>query len=224
MLFGDSRISQQVTDTGNTKHINARGVYHYLQILSGGAFDLKNVAGVSGNTTAQALARFNNAVGGPLFGNDTSNSGVSPYLPASAKGVLITWLGINDINTGVTLAAMQDNALRIIAKANALNCVHIWINEPPAGATQGLSSAKKGQIQAWNRWLLSQSVIVIDANSLAINPTSATYLPKANMMNDDAVHPANLFGQLIGSAIWAKISGLIKPPACCPFQWLRSTF
>lgn len=212
VILGDSRVDQGVfgTGAGANSGMATRGWWVWLQGMSGNWWQLVQAAGVQGDTIANAVARFENAIPGELFGGTSAfgaQFGVSTYLP----DWLFVELGINNIGAGQSLQAMTAEADQLIAKMEATGARIVWLNESPVGsATPSYGKAYFNRIRRWNDWLArrqatSNQLLVVDIFADAIDPASAAGHCKSNYMWDNAVHPGSFGARRRAELIWAAV-------------------
>jgi lysophospholipase L1-like esterase len=155
----------------------------YAMLSSGGRLLTAANAGVSGDTTAGMLSRF-----------DTD---VAPVGPTAV--VLLG--GTNDMAGTVTLAQYAANVRAIVAKTRALGAVPVLCTIPPNNTT-----ARHAKINTWNAWMRyfasGQGITVVDFYGLLADPVSGNYL---STYAGDGTHPNGAgyiaMGQLVSSAL-----------------------
>lgn len=210
VVYGDSwaGINRASTGTvgtsGYVSYNSSHGPVTWANFFLGQALNVKNWAGITGQTTAQILAR---------WGTD-----VAPYQP---QLIVLMTPGTNDAAGGVPVATTQANLSSIFDLAAGIGAVVLTINIPPKSSP----SATTAQLlfhHTLNLWLIQQQysrrgVIVVDTRSAISDGTSAgDWIAKAAttplQYTADGVHPATLGGAVIGYLI-AKALAPILPKA-----------
>lgn len=180
----------------NPSNNNSRGLSWpmFAEALSDGKFHYVRNAGVSGNTSAQMLARF-----------DTD---VTPYTPT----MVTVMAGRNDISGSVSLATFQANIAAIIAKIRAINAMPWLFTITPA------SGASAQTTRLWNAWLrayaATNSIPLTDAYEATVDPATGGYLTAYN--SGDNVHPSEAGYYAIGSRFATDLGNHIATPRMIP--------
>jgi acyl-CoA thioesterase-1 len=171
-----------------TNHLFGTGWPTFAALLSGQRINLVSNAGVSGNTSAQALARF--------------ATDVAPYSPA----VVNIGIGTNDIGTSVSLATYQANVIAMVAAVRSIGAQPTITTIPPN------NTSSHATINKWNHWLRryanQQRIPLVDFWSLLADPTNGNYL--STYLND-GTHPNNAGYLAMGTLYNTQVAGLLYP-------------
>jgi lysophospholipase L1-like esterase len=147
-------------------------------------------AGISGNTTAQMLAR---------IGTD-----IDPYDPDWC----LVLGGTNDAGTGVPLATYAANIAAIVDNLKGRGIRPVLITPFPNPATPVEVPTRRQLLDsylAWLRyWCPRNGVPLIDGFTLLVDPATGGYLAT---YNTDGIHPSDGGAQIVGKAI----SDLVTP-------------
>jgi lysophospholipase L1-like esterase len=199
-LFGDSITANNGVPGGRRR--TANGYWDWAQALSGNRFRLLCNAGVSGNTTAQMLARL-----------------ATDVIPFHAKYVVVLG-GINDLRSGtdVTSATTIANLASIAAQLLDDGSTVILATIPPYTAANGNSStqaAKWTTINASIRQtaLSTPNVYFVDFAAAYLDATNAAPypLPTPVTATSDGLHPASMGAYLMGRLLAALLITLVAP-------------
>ena len=162
----------------------------FASLATNEAFHYVANAGVSGNTSAMMLARF-----------DTD---VTPHHP----DLVPILAGVNDINGSVPLATFQANIIAIIAKVKAIGARPVLCTITP-GAPGAVGLARS----VWNAWLrgyaASQRIILVDFYSALVDPATGNYL--AAYSSGDNVHPREAGYAIMGATFAATLAPFLSP-------------
>jgi len=198
VLFGDS-ITAQNTDDLFT-YYNAKGYFTWANIILGHRLNLIKNAGISGNTTAQMLARI-----------DTD---VIAYKPSYC----IVPCGINDITTAVPKATTITNLQNIYEKLISNKITVIACTILPA--TDVDTVTEKDALYSINNWIKEYSWSkkdIILCNWHHVICDQATGTPLANTTSDGK-HPS-----LYGAGLLGKFMADILSPIIPKFDTLLSS-
>jgi lysophospholipase L1-like esterase len=145
-------------------------------------------AGVSGDTSAQMLARF-----------DTD---VTPYRPS----VVTVAAGRNDINSSVSFATFQSNIVALVAKVRRIGAT------PVLGEITPTNSANRQPTLNWNVWLkfyaASEGLSLLPFHSALVDPITGNYLGAYN--SGDNTHPSELGYAVMGKVAAATLAPLLR--------------
>jgi lysophospholipase L1-like esterase len=150
-------------------------------------------AGVTGNTSAQMLARF-----------DTDVTTFAPNMVTIAAGV-------NDINATVSLATYQANIAALVEKIREIHATPVLVTITPGSASYAPT------IAAWNNWLRAYAsthgIRIVDFYDALVYP--ATGALQAIYDSGDHIHPNPLGQWTLGQRFAADMADSI-PPASVP--------
>lgn len=151
--------------------------YHMRRHLRG-----KNIAvntrGVSGATIAQITDQIATA-----FNETTVDSGAAPYTLCISEG------GVNDANSGRTLAQMQADKLAQIAAIEARGMKPVLVN---VGIFEAGDAGEKAIITAFNTWLRTLGYPLYD---LYADEDTGSGTVKASWGSVDGLHPGQGYTQ-----------------------------
>ncbi len=189
VLFGDSLTEQNYT----APNLLDRGYFNWANYALGSPLDVLKYAGVSGNTTAQMLARIN-----------------ADVIAERPQWVIVLG-GINDINGLATADTITANLGAIYARCRAAGARVIACTIPPFG---GLNTApKKAVWDAVNAYITAsadaQTIFVSDFASAY--PGADQYTPAANATYD-TTHPTGYGAQLLGAVLAQTLQPFNLPP------------
>lgn len=184
--LGDS-ITQASWLTGS--NFQASSFPLFAMLASGGQLITVANAGVSGDNSSQALARF--------------DADVTP----SAPGTVVILLGTNDVGQAVPLATYAANIKAIVAKVRAIGAVPVLGTIPPnntVGRHMAIST-----LNAWlRRYAGRQGIPVLNFYSLLVDPATGGI---AAAYNGDGTHP-NVAGYLaMGNLVASTLTPLVPP-------------
>ena len=186
--FGDSTVNGG-TDAAFGQ-LGDRDFTSWAAMLSGGKFLYVKNAGISGNSAAEALARF-----------DTD---VAPYAPS----VVVIALGINDAVRGYTLSTYRTSMLQIIAKCRRIGAMP-WLLTVAPNFNAGSIQTKIAQYNAWLRsYCASTGTPLVDTNALLTDTTTGSYLSAYDL---DGTHQNVAGAKVMGQAI-ADVAAAVLPP------------
>lgn len=161
----------------------------YAALLSGQRINLVANAGVGGNTSAQALARF--------------STDVAPYSPR----LVDIGVGTNDTGLSVPLATYQANVAAMVAAVRGIGAMPALRAIPPNN-----TSGRHAAINLWNAWLrryASQNGLpYLDAYSTLVDPTNGNYQAS---LTSDGTHPTTAGYLALGAMYHATLSPLLPP-------------
>jgi lysophospholipase L1-like esterase len=195
VFLGDSITIRNDTSTGLN---NGECFATYAGLFSAQRIRKIHNAGVSGNNSAQMLARF-----------DTD---VTPYAPSTVHLLA----GTND--TGVIqLSQYQTNMIAIIAKIRSIGAVPIIGTIPPNST--GTPTNRKQQIIQFNAWLrlycTRHNISIVDYYGLLADPANGNWA--AAYPSADGTHPDTAamvgMGQLLATTISA-LTPSVGIPLC----------
>ena len=161
----------------------------YASAVSGGRLVVMTTAGVSGETSAQLLARINTDIIGP---------GITDTL-----GIIC---GTNDASTGVPVATFLANMTAMVDAAEAAGIAVFLCTPPPnPSGAQRLLSAK--YVQAIRYLASRRDLPVVPLREVWIDPTTGGYL--ASYDNGDGIHPNSVGRLAAGQAVYNTLAPLL---------------
>jgi len=187
----------------NPKLLANNGYFMWWSFLSGNRIKLLHNAGMSGETTAQILARI--------------TRDVAPYMP-SHVAVLA---GTNDVRNGVATATTIANLLTIYQRLRGLGATVTAITIPPLGSGDASYNATTTQqiqdINAWMRATVSQmdGMRLADIHPVIADPTSEGGAALAANL-EDTVHFSPIGAYRAAGVIHAATSGDFAPMNTLP--------
>jgi lysophospholipase L1-like esterase len=183
--WGDSITAAMVQTSGNLRYSSIESPMAWAQHLSGYRFFPATNAGVAGDRTDQALARF-------------------ATVSAAAPRVVVIECGTNDAVQDVPAATIQTNLTTMVTRAQGLGASVIVSGIPPRNA---LTAAQRIVRNTVNRWLADNAaslgyVYVNVDGTLTDTGSSQQYLANHSQ---DGTHPngaaALKWGTLIANAL-----------------------
>lgn len=186
VYLGDS-VTQGATQ--NSTNYTDSSFPMFAQMLSQGrVLNVRN-AGIGGNKSADALARF-----------DTD---VTPYAP----GLVVVALGTNDIGTGGTLTDFKANVRAIVAKVRAIRAQTAILSIAPRNDTH------KTTVIIWNYWLRDYAARngfpYIDTYDALVNRTAGGL--QASLDSGDGIHPSNAGYLAMGQRVADTLTAHLPP-------------
>lgn len=188
VLLGDSITNQNVITPGSGygECYHAAGYFVQANIELGWPFRIVADLGVSGDTTAQILARVGD---------------VLAYKPS--------WCcvmgGINDV-AGVSYATTITNltAIYTALQSAGISVLACTIIPADAHTTTPAYGYKRRKINEWIKWYATQTsgIVVADTERAIVNPDTGG--PASNMTTD-GTHPTNIGARRMGRAIVAAL-------------------
>jgi lysophospholipase L1-like esterase len=189
---GSNTLDQPASNTPGA--VCGRGWFNWAEHFSGLRFNLIRNAGVSGNTSAQMLARLQTDVladdsdwvwiGGPV--NDISGDVASSTTIANLTSILTAILAAG--RRVVLLTCAPSTSYSTSGRKQALSDVNRWIRSLP-GTTRG--------------------VVVVDAQRVLVDP--ATGYPATGMAADGIVHYSDAGATRVGKAVADALSTIVPP-------------
>jgi lysophospholipase L1-like esterase len=187
--LGDSLTARSNVASGGAQNAQGTSFLAWAAALMGAAFTWLN-AGISGNTTAQMLARY-----------------ATDVTPLSGR-----WLhllgGGNDVSADVSASAIIANLTQIIALAKGEGRQIVLGTIYPF--TSHTTTARRAAIAGVNAWIRAQgaagTVIVADYYSAMVDQAGAI---RSGLLVSDAIHPsiqgASVMGRALASALTARV-------------------
>ena len=168
------------------------GMYEVAVLRSGGKlWNLYN-AGVSGNTSAQMLARF------------------ATDVVAKAPDVALILSGTNDLLQGVAVATHVANVEAMVLAAKAASITPVVVSIPPNGTSPHSVAARNIALASMCRL---RGVQFIDIYTALVDPATGGY---ASAYNADGTHPNMpgmlVAGDIIASALAPRLFGMPTLP------------
>lgn len=188
VFLGDS-ITIGSTDTSGSGIQNQGSAWPtHMVMASQGRMRLIRNAGISGNTSAQMLARF-----------DTD---VTPWKPE----VVVVVAGTNDVGADPAFANWQANMQAIVAKIRAIGAVPILGAIYPNGEASPANRAQIGEL--WNSWLREycrvQRIRLIPFDRLS-DPATGGW--PSSYVSGDQTHPVAGGAQgVVGQFAWDSVA------------------
>jgi lysophospholipase L1-like esterase len=184
--IGDSTVIAN----SDAKTWGSRDIFGWAHVLSGGAWRYVANAGVGGDTSTMALARFDTAV--------TPNS----------PDVVPIVLGINDAVGGTSLATYSTNIKAFVAKCRTIGALPVIFTVAP-----NLNTGTAQQLIAdYNDWLRSyasvEGIPLVDTNSLLTDPANGDYLSAYRL---DGTHQNEGGAKVMAAAFNTAIAKWIQP-------------
>lgn len=173
LVIGDSFTN----DYDTLPNIGGDFPFHMRRHLRGKNISV-NTRGVTGATIAQITDQIATA-----FSEITVDSGASPYTLCIAEG------GVNDANSGRTLAQMQADKLAQIAAVQARGMVPVLVN---VGVFEAGDAGEVATIAAFNAWLRTLPYPMYD---LYTDSTNGVNTYKTSWGSSDGLHPGQGYTQ-----------------------------
>lgn len=175
--------------TGTTVAVAGDSIPTYAMLYSGGKIAKTVNAGISGNTTAQMLARV--------------QTDVVAYKPS----VCVILGGTNDSATPVPLTAFAANITGIVQALWKAGIAPVLCTIPTIN-----SSTQRPVIGRYNAWIrrfaARQGIPLLDYYTLSVDPATGNLLQSA-MGNTDGTHPGNIGNALLGKYAADILSPLV---------------
>lgn len=199
IIFGDSVTAQNGTGPDSVgltsaSMLSGRGYWVWASQFMGQRLKFVRNAGISGNTTAQMLAR------------------IDADVLAYPSGWVVVAGGINDISNGVDPATTISNLTTIITKLKDDNRRVILMTPLPSIYYD--TTTKKDAWSKIYKWTLDTAptlfpgVVTVDTARPLINLATGAPLTGLTI---DGVHPSDLGAQRMGKAIADALSLVIPP-------------
>lgn len=192
VLFGDSRTEQNSVSPLTSQRMTRLsdfGYANWAHYFTNANFDIVYNAGISGNTTAQLLSRF--------------NTDILPYEPDELWGEA----GINDVQAGTSEATTIANLASIFDLCDANGIYVRWSTISPLYTGQAhFTAANVAKITNINRWLREQAIArknitIVDSWSALIDRSSTTGSASSGVLQtDDNIHQSPKGAKLQGYA------------------------
>ncbi len=193
-------LGNSITDASHANEplqVYGRDWGQWAVIASGGKVRRVWNAGISGNTSAQMLARF--------------DADVTPNAPH----IVTLMEGTNDSRqvppTAVTTVAANFRAM--VAKCREIGATPVLINTPPAEGTGDMMVA----VDAYNNWMrqyaADEGLILVDVYSALTDPATGLYKSALNL---DNVHPNAAGQKVIGDLLAAALDPILPPGGGVP--------
>jgi lysophospholipase L1-like esterase len=153
--------------------------------------------GISGNTSAQILARVTDVTG-----------------LATKPDWCIVLAGTNDAGNGVTAATYATNMVAIATALRAAGIRPVFVTVPPQpNVTVQPSTTRRLLVSRYNAWLRAwcprNAVPLIDVNPAVMDTTNGAWL--AAFDSGDGIHPTTTGYQALGNVIGSVMGELLAP-------------
>lgn len=185
-------------DSGTINQNWGDGWTTYASLMSGGRIRKVRNAGVSGDTSAQMLARF-----------DTD---VTPYAP----NVVFLQEVTNDSGNTVPLATSAANFRALVAKCTAIRAVPVLVTGTPVGSAVAPAGTRQRDVARLNAWLTryaaDNGIHLIDFYSLLVDSSTGGY--QAAYDSGDHIHPSPAGYAAMGSLVATAAASIF--PAWTP--------
>lgn len=153
-------------------------------------------AGVTGNTSAQLLARMDAII-------------------AAKPEVLFVLIGTNDVGVGVPLATYQANIAAIKAKADAAGLPILFGEIPPRGNDSDTTAQMVKDINRFNVWLrfwcAAEGVPLAPLHRRLVDPATG-YMAASYWTSPDETHPNAAGHDVIAQAVSTALRPLLPTP------------
>lgn len=184
--IGDSTVIAN----SDSKTWGSRDVFGWAHVQSGAAWRYVANAGVAGDTSTMALARFDSAVA------------------ANSPDVVPIVVGINDAVGGVALSTYATNIKAFVAKCRQISALPVLFTVAP-----NLNTGTAQQLIAdYNDWLRQytsqQGIPLVDTNSLLTDPSDGTYLSAYDL---DGTHQNEAGAKAMGALFNTAIARFVQP-------------
>lgn len=197
-MLGDSITAGNTTATSATvEAVGDKDPLGWVHLLTGGQARYAKNAGISGNVTAQMLARV------------TDVTGLSPR-----PSWCIVMGGTNDCSGGVTVAQYAANIKAIVAALTAARVRPLLVTPPPktgGSITAGQKQILRGYVMWLRRYAAETGIPLADGWSALIDQTSTTGAMVSSYDSGDGIHPSAAGAYALGSAIAAVLQPLLVP-------------
>lgn len=192
-FLGDSIAIGNSNFAGSNRLRGDKDPLVWASMLSHGKIAYQVNAGVTGNTTANMLARVTTDV-------------ITP-----GCDVCLVMGGTNDAGTGVTVATFASNITAIVAALRAAGILPVLCTIPPQPTTPVSSPTRRRLWDSYNAWLevfcQRNDVPLVNVAQQLIDPTTGGYLSSYD--SGDGIHPVALGAKVIGQAIADAVSPLL---------------
>lgn len=209
VLFGDSITYQNTIATATALNAQDTGAYNWCNAYLGDRFRLVKNAGVSGNTTAQMVARLANDV--MAYPSDWV------WIMGGINDVLTMIDGTGSVaQADACVATVTGNLLYIYETLLAVGRRPIAVlNTPAAAATQLANVYRRAALHRIITWIReycarTPGMYLVDAHSAVLDPTSATGDPASGTMQD-GLHPSSAGAQRMGRACANALQYVVPP-------------
>lgn len=206
IIIGDSMTNQNNGFAANQSFNQAQGYMTWLQVFSGHRWSFSVPGntisggnfGVSGDTTALVLARFD------------------PILAASPDWAIVM-IGTNDVNNdAISAATTIANLETIYTRLQAIGTKIIAIPILPRTFSSSARRLKSMTVSTWIRnynrnYPDREQIIVVDPSKYWLDSTSATGDNLASVSHDN-LHPNVAGAYYIGKALWEVLQPYAPPP------------
>lgn len=210
VIAGDSitAMHQNVSGTrdayGGIFYNDTRGYWTWASAFLRHRLKLVKNAGVSGNTSAQLLARF--------------DADVVAYRP----GYVVLLIGTNDMIATTSLATLQSNVTAMLDKCDAMGALPIVLTLPPYS---GASTAQLGVLHGYNYWLKTQgrtrrNLAVVDIHPALSDATAADEWINSTVaqFTADGTHSGAWGAARIGRLLADTLTPLVPAVDTLPFS------
>lgn len=217
-LLGDSITQENYDQTASQIQERARW-FPYANALLGQRLRLVNNAGVSGETTAQMLARIGSSAGlGVGFGGIGAAGTAVTTSPSPLNGspkYVFVHAGVNDIyGFNLTAATVTANLQQIYQTLIANGVTPIVMTIMAVNSTTvGYSTANVATHLAVNDWIrnyaAANGLLLVDAFAATVDPNSGSVEMNTAFTRDGKQHPNNRGGMAVARAIYGVLNNII---------------
>ena len=162
----------------------------YATLLSGGRILTGYNAGISGNNTAQMLARFDADVA------------------AQSPAFVLVNAGTNDTGQNVDFATWRADIQTLLTKIRNLGVRPVMSTIIPRS-----DATIRARVQLWNAWIrayaATNGIPLVDFHAVLVDPTTGSFA--SGYDSGDGVHPSNLARKVMGQAVVDALLPLLPP-------------
>lgn len=194
-FMGDSIAIGNSNFTGTNRLRGDKDPLNWASLLSNSRVNYRVNAGISGNTSAQMLAR---------IGADIITPGCD---------VCLIMAGTNDAPAVVSVSSYASNITQMIKQLRDNGIMPVLCTIPPQPTTPVTNPTRRRSWDLYNSWLAAYSqrtgIALVPVASKLTDPATGAYL--AAYDGGDGIHPNAAGAKVIGQAIADTITSLLAP-------------
>lgn len=203
VLFGDSITARNTDSDATSIGWSTRGYFTWANAMLGQRFDVLANSGISGNWTADLLAR------------------IQTDVIAYAPGWCIVEAGINDCSNGIAAATIQTNLTAIY---EALRLANIKVIATTITPNSGLTSGQEDVRSTVNQWLReycrAHGILLCDFSAAVTDNTTPTW---ATGLAVDGLHPDHAGAARCGRRLFELLESMVPMFDALPSSPTAST-
>lgn len=194
-FMGDSIAIGNSNFTGTNRLRGDKDPLNWASLMTNSRINYRVNVGISGNTTAQMLAR---------LGSDVISVGCD---------VCLIMAGTNDAAAAVSVSSYASNIHQMVKQLRDNGIMPVLCTIPPQPTTPTTNPTRRRSWDLYNSWLAAycqrNGIALVPVASKLIDPTTGGYL--AAYDGGDGIHPTAAGAKVIGQSIADTLGPLLAP-------------